>query len=83
MRREDLGFPLSKLPRFTICFFKNLRQVKGMAWTEVYQNTDDMQATSLIGLLLFRIDIGNRNEVSAEALLATVKKHFQIFRKAY
>lgn len=54
-----------------------------MAWTEVYQNTDDMQATSLIGLLLFRIDIGNRNEVSAEALLATVKKHFQIFRKAY
>lgn len=48
-----------------------------MAWTEVYQNTDNMQATSLFGLLLFRIDIGNRNEVYTEALLATVKKHFQ------
>lgn len=51
MRREDFDFPLSELPRLPICFFNSLRQVKGVTWTEVHQNTDNMKATSLIGFL--------------------------------
>lgn len=52
MRREELelGFLLLELLMLPIYVFNKLRQVNGVTWTEIYQNSN-MQATSLFGLL--------------------------------